>query len=129
MDAALRKLPNCLRTMEGTCANCSNDDLPGMGEVEPITGRIFPVLMVLIAAVGITGNSLVLHIIFRHRDMRTVTNSFVASLALSDIAMLTICVIPTATVAFTETWELGDFLCKAASYTSFVSINPAFVFQ
>ena len=105
--------------MEGTCGNCSSDV---GGDVDPITGIIFPVLMVLIAAVGITGNSLVLHIIFRHRDMRTVTNSFVASLALSDIAMLTMCVIPTATVAITETRKLGDFLCKAASYTSFVSV-------
>ncbi|XP_038072038.1 kiSS-1 receptor-like [Patiria miniata] len=93
--------------------NCTDSDQPQ----QSASAVLFPIVMILIAAVGITGNSLVLHIIFRHRDMRTVTNSFVASLALTDIAILVICVIPTATLHVTNTWELGDFLCRAASYT------------
>ena len=99
-------------------ANCTGAEV-----AQSVTSIVFPIVMVLIAAVGITGNSLVLHIIFRHRDMQTVTNSFVASLALTDIAILVICVIPTATVYVTSTWELGDFLCRAVSYTQAVSIH------
>ena len=109
---------------ETECLNCTGGEEEA---AQGVTGVVFPIIMVLISAIGITGNSLVLHIIFRHRDMRTVTNSFVASLALTDIAILVICVIPTATVYVTNTWELGDFLCRLASYTQAVCILGVFV--
>ncbi|XP_022095426.1 G-protein coupled receptor 54-like [Acanthaster planci] len=99
--------------------NCTYCEEPQQGAQRVI----LPIIMVLIAAVGITGNSLVLFIILGHRDMRTVTNSFVASLALTDIAILVICVIPTAVVYVTNTWKLGEFLCRAASYTQAVTVQ------
>ena len=80
--------------------------------------------LVLIGCVGIAGNSLVLFIIIKHRDMRTVTNFFVANLAVTDIALLLMCTFPEALVTYNlqNGWILGDFMCRATGYMQNVSI-------
>ena len=79
--------------------------------------------LVLIGLVGIAGNSLVLFIIIKHRDMRTVTNFFVANLAVTDIALLLMCTFPEALVTYNlqNGWILGDFMCRATGYMQNVS--------
>ena len=81
------------------------------------------IFLVLIGLVGIAGNSLVLFIIARHRDMRTVTNFFVANLAVTDIALLLMCTFPEIFVTYNlqQGWILGDFMCRATGYMQHVS--------
>ena len=82
------------------------------------------IFLVLIGFVGIAGNSLVLFIIIKHRDMRTVTNFFVANLAVTDIALLLMCTFPEVFVTYNyqNGWILGDFMCRSTGYMQHVSI-------
>ncbi|XP_041463943.1 kiSS-1 receptor-like [Lytechinus variegatus] len=80
-------------------------------------------VLALFVVVGIFGNSMVIYIIIKHRDMRTVTNYFVLNLAVTDIAMLIICAVPTGIVYSISMvdWPLGDFMCRLTGYTMNVS--------
>lgn len=82
---------------------------------------VIPILFLLIAFVGISGNSLVIFVIAKHRDMRTVTNYFVGNLAITDISLLLICDIPTSLIMLQ--WQHGNFICKFISYMQGVSTN------
>ena len=93
-----------------------------VGEIGPFT--IFSVFVLLMFVfIGLVGNSIVIFIIIKHRDMRTVTNYFVLNLAITDITLLIICDIPTAIVYAlrTSSWPLGDFMCRVTGYVMNVS--------
>ena len=81
---------------------------------------IFPILIVLIAIIGLTGNLVVLYIIFRNKEMQNITNYFIANLALTDVALLIICALPTA--ASIAGLPLNVVLCKSINYMQYVSI-------
>lgn len=57
----------------------------------------FVVINVVIAVLAVLGNCLVVYVVVAYRRMRTVTNYFIANLALSDILMALFC-IPANTV-------------------------------
>ena len=48
---------------------------------------VFVVLYTAIFVVGLCGNSLVVYVVSRNTAMRTITNIFIANLAVSDIMM------------------------------------------
>ncbi|XP_072167527.1 G-protein coupled receptor 54-like [Diadema setosum] len=81
------------------------------------------ILLILIAITGLVGNSIVIYIIGKHRDMRTVTNYFVANLAIADITFLIFCVIPTVIVIGMNDWPLGAFMCRATPYIQYASVQ------
>ena len=93
-----------------------------MNETAQLVMQVLPrIVMILIAITGLSGNCLVLYIIIKHRDMRTVTNYFVANLAITDITFLILCVIPTVIVIGAPSWPLGGFICRINSYFQYVS--------
>ncbi|XP_072167150.1 G-protein coupled receptor 54-like [Diadema setosum] len=83
------------------------------------------VVLFIIVFIGTFGNSIVILIILLHRDMRTVTNYFVLNLAITDIAMLIICDMPTGIVLAknTPSWPLGDLMCRLIGYTMNVTVQ------
>ncbi|KAK9411325.1 orexin receptor type 2 [Crotalus adamanteus] len=55
--------------------------------------------------------------------MRTVTNYFIVNLSLADILVTLTCLPATLVVDITETWFLGNSLCKVIPYLQTVSVS------
>ncbi|XP_041364051.1 RYamide receptor-like [Gigantopelta aegis] len=84
------------------------------------------VLVVLYTAVSLTsltGNGAVCYVVFSTRRMRTVTNYFISSLAISDLLMATLC-IPFTFVAnvLLDHWPFGSALCPVVTYLQAVVV-------
>lgn len=66
--------------------------------------------------VGLVGNTLVCVAVYRNHSMRTVTNYFLVNLAVADFMVILFCLPATVLWDVTETWFLGDALCKILLY-------------
>ena len=73
------------------------------------------VCVVLLLA-ALIGNSLVLWMVCKNKNLRTIPNHFIISLALSDIAMATICQPPCLTVLIVGKRTYGNFVCQMQGY-------------
>ncbi|XP_064621065.1 neuromedin-B receptor-like [Lineus longissimus] len=69
---------------------------------------------IFIFTCGVTGNSLVVIVICKNKDMRNTTNYFLTNLAIADLLVLVVCM-PTALMEIytKEIWYLGEIACKA----------------
>ncbi|XP_004391272.1 LOW QUALITY PROTEIN: kiSS-1 receptor [Trichechus manatus latirostris] len=72
---------------------------------------------------GLAGNSLVIYVVCRHKQMRTVTNFYIANLAATDVIFLLCCVPLTALLYPLPAWLLGDFMCEFVNYIQQVSVQ------
>ncbi|KAM9329817.1 G-protein coupled receptor 54-like [Gastrophryne carolinensis] len=77
---------------------------------------LVPLFFSLIMLVGLVGNSLVIYVITKHKQMKTVTNFYIANLATTDITFLVCCVPFTATLYPLPSWVFGDFMCRGVNY-------------
>uniref|UniRef100_A0A4W3HHS2 G-protein coupled receptor 54-like n=1 Tax=Callorhinchus milii TaxID=7868 RepID=A0A4W3HHS2_CALMI len=95
------------------------------GESPPllVDAWLVPLFFALIMLVGLVGNSLVIYVITKHRQMRTVTNFYIANLAATDIIFLVCCVPFTATLYPLPSWIFGDFMCKFVNYLQQVTVQ------
>ncbi|XP_039626321.1 G-protein coupled receptor 54-like [Polypterus senegalus] len=84
---------------------------------------LVPLLFALIMLVGLVGNSLVIYVITKHRQMRTATNFYIANLAATDIIFLVCCVPFTATLYPLPSWIFGEFMCKFVNYLQQVTVQ------
>ncbi|XP_067420714.1 gastrin/cholecystokinin type B receptor [Emydura macquarii macquarii] len=93
---------------------------PGPSELD-LTVRIL--LYSLIFLLSVVGNSLVALVLALNRRLRTVTNSFLLSLALSDL-MLALCCMPfTLLPSLMGTFVFGQAVCKIMAYLMGVSVS------
>lgn len=70
----------------------------------------------LVFITGLVGNALVCVAVYRNHSMRTVTNYFIVNLAVADFMVILFCLPATVLWDVTETWFLGDVLCKMLLY-------------
>lgn len=70
----------------------------------------------VVFVVGLVGNALVCIAVYRNHTMRTVTNYFIVNLAVADFMVILFCLPPTVLWDVTETWFLGNVLCKLLLY-------------
>ncbi|XP_066468994.1 G-protein coupled receptor 54-like [Tiliqua scincoides] len=84
---------------------------------------LVPLFYTLIMLLGLVGNSLVIYVISKHRQMRTATNFYIANLATTDIIFLVCCVPFTATLYPLPSWVFGDFMCKFVNYLQQVTVQ------
>lgn len=85
--------------------------------------HFLPTILVycLTFVVGLTGNVLVVYAVVCSRNMRSITASFMISLAVADILFLIVCV-PYNTIEFVNLdWQLGPGLCKLSVFTEMLS--------
>ncbi|XP_078042071.1 trissin receptor-like [Augochlora pura] len=89
---------------------------------------IFITLYTVVFVCCIFGNLMVIFVVsFSHR-LRSITNFFLANLAVADLCVGVFCVYQTLTNYLMNSWQLGNFLCKvymfvhALSYTASVLI-------
>ncbi|EHB16939.1 KiSS-1 receptor, partial [Heterocephalus glaber] len=84
---------------------------------------LVPLFFATLMLVGLAGNSLVIFVICRHKQMRTVSNFYIANLAATDVIFLVCCVPFTALLYPLPAWVLGDFMCKFVNYIQQVSVQ------
>lgn len=103
--------------------DCS-DQYAGPGLLKSPYFRAFVTVMYsAIFFVALIGNGTVCFIVRAYPRMKTVTNYFIANLALGDILMSVFCV-PFSFVAqlLLNNWPFGDALCKLVNYSQVVSV-------
>lgn len=73
--------------------------------------------------VGITGNSLVVYVVAHSKAMQTITNIFIANLALSDIMKCLLAVPFTPISGLLQSWVFGRVLCHIIPMSLGVSVH------
>lgn len=84
---------------------------------------IFVVLHCTVFVIGLGGNFLVCHFVYRNQSMRTVTNYYIVNLAVADFLVILICLPPSVTWDVTKSWYFGDGMCKIVLYFQDVSVS------
>ncbi|XP_063388367.1 orexin receptor type 2-like [Cydia fagiglandana] len=78
----------------------------------------------VVFVVGLVGNALVCIAVFRNPSMRgSVTYRCLVNLAVADFLVILLCLPPTVVWDVTETWFLGEILCKTLVYFQSVSVT------
>ncbi|CAO2613204.1 Pyroglutamylated RF-amide peptide receptor [Lemmus lemmus] len=76
----------------------------------------------LIFALALFGNSLVVYVVTRSKAMRTVTNIFICSLALSDLLIAFFCIPVTILQNISDKWLGGAFICKMVPFVQSTAV-------
>lgn len=84
--------------------------------------ELVPTLVVYLTTfvVGLIGNCLIIFATLRYRRMQSVTNTFLSSLACSDLLII-FCIPVKLAKLFSYTWTMGAFICKSLHYMENVS--------
>ncbi|XP_063051967.1 neuropeptide Y receptor Y8b [Engraulis encrasicolus] len=77
----------------------------------------------VVLAVGLVGNTCLVLVIVRQKEMRNVTNVFIANLSCSDILVCVLCGPVTAIYALMDRWILGEALCKITNFVQCMSVT------
>ncbi|XP_070566048.1 G-protein coupled receptor 54-like [Ptychodera flava] len=114
--------PSTLLNETGNTTNVSAyDDYEYTPELYVETWLV-PTIFALICLVGVAGNSMVIVVILRHKQMKTTTNFYILSVAIVDLAFL-VCCVPFTVFALITEWFFGDFMCKFSYYLIFVTVQ------
>ncbi|XKL60348.1 hypothetical protein PGB90_001364 [Kerria lacca] len=109
-------------SFEDECSNeyCLSEDEYMDLIIEHIYPNPFEWLLVgmhlITFVVGLVGNALVCIAVYKNRAMRNVTNYFIVNLAVADFMVLLFCLPATVLWDITETWFMGNLLCKIVLY-------------
>ncbi|KAL7827380.1 hypothetical protein SRHO_G00330980 [Serrasalmus rhombeus] len=111
--------------MEGFYRNGSGDSLEDLDPCPPtLSGTTFLIMAYsAMLAVGLLGNTCLVVVILRQKEMRNVTNIFIANLSCSDILMSILCLPSTIVYTLMDTWILGETLCKLSPFIQCSSIT------
>ncbi|XP_077888467.1 kiSS-1 receptor isoform X2 [Ictidomys tridecemlineatus] len=106
------------------CPGCGVNTSDGLAPAPWLLDAwLVPLFFAALMLLGLVGNSLVIYVICRHKQMRTVTNFYIANLAATDVTFLLCCVPFTALLYPLPAWVLGDFMCKFVNYIQQVSVQ------
>ncbi|XP_072924762.1 G-protein coupled receptor 54-like isoform X1 [Hemitrygon akajei] len=125
-----------LQYLTGSCLgyNCSNTTTAPSPPVL-MDAWLVPLCFGILMVVGLAGNSLVIYVVTKHKQMRTVTNFYIGNnihvfleysttnLATTDIIFLVCCVPFTAVLYPLPSWIFGEFMCKFVNYMQQVSVQ------
>uniref|UniRef100_A0A4W6EV51 KISS1 receptor b n=1 Tax=Lates calcarifer TaxID=8187 RepID=A0A4W6EV51_LATCA len=100
------------------CGSICNESAASGGRGPPVLvdAWLVPTFFGLIMLVGLVGNSLVIHVVTKHQQMKTITNFYIVNLATTDILFLVCCVPFTATLYPLPSWIFGEFMCRLVNY-------------
>ena len=69
-------------------------------------------LFITVILVGLVGNTIVVFVVVKNRNMQNVTNIFIANLALSDIGLCLLSLPVQLYYQLTDHWIFGEIMCK-----------------
>ncbi|XP_013384821.1 prolactin-releasing peptide receptor isoform X2 [Lingula anatina] len=78
----------------------------------PVSKGIIVAVYSILIAMGVLENVFIVYIVFRRRHMRTVTNIFICTLAISDITLLTFNTPLQLYYQLVKNWPFGRVMCK-----------------
>lgn len=76
-----------------------------------------------ISIIAVIGNALVIWIVATTRQMHTVTNLYIANLALADVIIGMFCIPFQFQAALLQRWNLPEFMCAFCPFVQVVSVN------
>ncbi|XP_054457745.1 cholecystokinin receptor type A [Anoplopoma fimbria] len=103
-------------------SECENEQDPSP-EPKDINQTVRIVLYGLIFLLSVLGNSLIIAVLVRNRRMRTVTNLFLLSLAISDLMVSLVCIPFTLIPNLMRDFIFGTGMCKLVMYFMGVSVS------
>ncbi|KAA0203957.1 hypothetical protein HAZT_HAZT004065 [Hyalella azteca] len=77
----------------------------------------------LISLVAVIGNALVIWVVATSRLLQSVTNYFIANLALADIIIALLCIPFQFQAALLQRWNLPYFMCAFCPFFQTLSVN------
>ncbi|KAL8620452.1 hypothetical protein ACOMHN_065681 [Nucella lapillus] len=91
--------------------------IPLQVDLMPAFKNVSTILYILVIVVALLGNGSVIYLVLSQRQMRNVTNYFIASLATSDASMALVC-IPTTfiTAVLVDSWPFPAWMCSFGPY-------------
>lgn len=100
-----------------------NSSWESSGSVPKAVEALMYIMYIVISVAAIGGNVIVCYIVFAYQRMRSVTNFFIANLAVGDILMASLC-IPFGFVSnlLLQYWPFGAVMCVVVSYAQAVSV-------
>ncbi|KAM8939524.1 cholecystokinin receptor type A [Pelodytes ibericus] len=111
----------CDITENGTfiCIELYNSTLPAKDMHQTVRILLYSLIFLL----SVMGNSLVIVVLIRNKRMRTVTNIFLLSLAVSDLMLCLFCMPFTLIPNLLRDFIFGSAVCKAATYFMGISVS------
>ncbi|XP_055532320.1 substance-K receptor-like [Wyeomyia smithii] len=76
-----------------------------------------------ISILAVIGNSLVIWIVVTTKQMQTITNMFIANLALADVTIGMFAIPFQFQAALLQRWNLPDFMCPFCPFVQLLSVN------
>ncbi|XP_039449563.1 RYamide receptor [Culex pipiens pallens] len=76
-----------------------------------------------ISVLAVIGNSLVIWIVLTTKQMQTITNMFIANLALADVIIAMFAIPFQFQAAVLQRWNLPDFMCPFCPFVQLLSVN------
>lgn len=115
--------------LEATSFNCcfpmNDENLLNLDDSTKLVG----VQVVLILAYstiilfGVTGNSLVIYVVYKFKNLRTVTNFFIVNLAVADLLVNTLCLPFTLVYTLYDEWMFGQVLCFMLPFAQGMTVH------
>ncbi|XP_036372501.1 neuropeptide Y receptor type 2 [Megalops cyprinoides] len=81
----------------------------------------------MIIFLGVTGNSLVIYVVYKFKTLRTVTNFFITNLAMADLLVNTLCLPFTLMYTLHGEWKFGQILCFLLPYAQGLAVHVSTV--
>ncbi|KAI5087865.1 neuropeptide Y receptor type 2, partial [Silurus meridionalis] len=72
---------------------------------------------------GVSGNSLVIYVVYKFRNLRTVTNFFIANLAVADLLVNALCLPFTLMATLSGEWKFGQVMCYLLPYAQGLAVH------
>lgn len=72
---------------------------------------------------GVTGNSLVIYVVYKFRNLHTVTNYFIVNLAVADLLVNTLCLPFTLMYTLYGEWKFGQVMCYLLPYSQGLAVH------
>ncbi|XP_072541285.1 cholecystokinin receptor isoform X2 [Salminus brasiliensis] len=130
----LKKMLECVGSLNGSAVNgtdntnstCGHDDalFPKAPDSKPKEMDSVRILLYsLIFLLSVFGNLLIIVVLVVNKRMRTVTNSFLLSLAVSDLMMAVFCMPFTFIPNLLEDFIFGAAMCKIVAYLMGISVS------
>ena len=107
----------------GNVTNCTTVEYDSHPSMLLPEAYVVPILFGVIFVVGLVGNGTLIYTVIRNREMRTVPNIFIVSLALGDLLLILVSVPFTATIYTFSSWPYGEFVCKLNEFLQTLSLG------
>ncbi|XP_067298842.1 neuropeptide Y receptor type 2 [Pseudorasbora parva] len=72
---------------------------------------------------GVAGNSLVIYVVYKFRNLHTVTNFFIVNLAVADLLVNTLCLPFTLMYTLYGEWKFGQVMCYLLPYAQGLAVH------